>query len=107
MRNRIEKRLRHYWHEVYYFFGSKLADEIAMTCKKATEKMDLPDDQKNISDHFRVWLHTSLCQACSNYKSLTLALRNAIRNLVKNKGYSPQKIEKLNQDLVKKFVKVD
>ena len=103
MLKRIEKVLRHYWHDLYYFVTSKTGEEFAMTCKDVTEKIDLPDSRKTVMDKFRVFLHVSLCQACSNYKALTLALRQAIKKLISAQKYSDNDLKKLNQDLLKRF----
>lgn len=105
MLDRIEKILRHYWHDFYYFITSEPGEKFAMTCKDATEKIDLPDDQKTLKDRFRVLLHVSLCQACSNYKKLSLLLRQMIKRLVVSQKKHPVEIDKLNQSLLKKFEK--
>jgi len=105
MLNRIKKLFRHYWHDLYYFLSDKKGIEYAMTCKDATEKIDLNDQTKTINDKFRVKLHVSLCQACDNYYSLSQMLRAALRKLMSSHKPSKSSLEKINKELVDKYAK--
>lgn len=105
MLKRLKKQFRHYWHDLYYYLTNKKGVEFAMTCKDATEKIDLADQTKTITDKFRVKLHVSVCQACNNYYSLSQMLRAAIRKVMAAHKDKNSNLDKLNQELVKKYSK--
>lgn len=96
------QRLRHYWHEIYYFFASEKAIEFAMHCKDVAEKIDLQGPTASWTQDFRLRLHLSLCQACKNYFDISVALKQAVRELIKDSAYSGS-VKILNQELLKKF----
>lgn len=103
MLQNIRKKIRLYWHDLYYFLASKQGIHFAMTCKDATAKIDLNDQAVTITDKTRLKLHISLCQACYNYYSLSQTLRRLIRKLVISNKNSKADLEKLNRDLLKKY----
>lgn len=79
-----------------------------MTCKDATEKIDLKDRGLSLFTRFRLWLHLSLCQACANYHELSLALGKAVRDYAKTLGKpdgTQVDVERINDQLVKKYSK--
>lgn len=98
----LKEKLRYYWHETYYAVVSERGIEFAMSCKDVTERIDLGNMPTSFVDRLRFRLHLSLCQACLNYSNMSKALRRAVRELMKL-GESPFNMEKLNQQLLKKF----
>lgn len=62
--------LRQIWHGIYYAIAPESAQEYALTCKEAVTEMNT----KKVSS-FRVRLHVSLCQSCSNYEGYSRWLR--------------------------------
>lgn len=103
MLNRLEKLVRHSWHNIYYFFASDKGVNFAMTCREATEKIDLSDQSKNLTDKLRVKLHISLCQACNNYYKFSYLLKKIIKKISRLRSSSKKHLEKLNKDLLKKI----
>ena len=103
MLNRFKKLIRHYWHDGYYFFVSDKGVDFAMTCREATEKIDLQDLSKSITEKTRVRLHVSLCQACNNYFKFSSSLRSAVKKIVSSKQHTKTELDKLNDDLLQKF----
>lgn len=105
MLSKLKKKFRHYWHDLYYYLTDQKGADFAMTCKDATEKIDLSDLAQTNTDKFRVQLHVSLCQACNNYYSLSQMLRAAVRKLMMSQKVSKMNLEKLNQSLIEKYSK--
>jgi hypothetical protein len=105
MLNRLEKLIRHFWHDVYYSIFSNKGVDFAMTCREATEKIDLSDQSKTSHDKLRVSLHISLCQACNNYYKFSNLLKNALKKASSFHSDNKKNLEKLNKDLLKKFSK--
>lgn len=105
MSYKFRKLIRHFWHDIYYFFASDRGVRFAMTCRDATEKIDLSDQAKTNLDKARVKLHVSLCQSCNNYYSFSQVLRRALKKLMKPDHKSVESLEKLNTDLVHKYSK--
>lgn len=54
--------LREIWYGIYYAVAPNTVQEYALTCKEAVSEINTKKDR-----HFRVKLHLSLCQACTNY----------------------------------------
>ena len=75
-----------------------------MTCKDVTEKIDLGQVPPTWVGRFRLRLHLSFCQACKNYFDVCQELRRIVRGLVE-KSLTQTEIERLNQELIKKFAK--
>lgn len=101
----IKKRIRHYWHDLYYAVSPDKGVDFAMKCKDAAEMIDLKKIPADFLGKARFYLHLSLCQACSNYFEASRALKQAVQNLVgKNEA---NHIKKLNEDLLKKHAKKD
>ena len=76
--------------------------KIRMTCKEATEKMDLGVGRLSFLGWLRLELHLVICLACRRYLALTEALKRLIRETVFKKEKLVE-IGRLNQDLLKKF----
>ena len=96
----IKKKLRHYWHDLYYFLASDEAVEFAMRCQHVAEKVDIENTEASLKDRFRFYLHLSVCQACSNYANLSGVLKRAILKVV-SQPRSTQ-LDQLNQRLIVK-----
>lgn len=105
MFNRLEKMIRHYWHDLYYFFASDKGVDFAMTCREATEKIDLRDQAKTTNEKIRVQLHVSLCQACNNYNQFSRILNKALKKVMSLNARTQSEITKLNEALLRKFSK--
>lgn len=105
MLHKLNKKIRHYWHDLYYYFASKKGVDFAMTCQDATAKIDLSDQAKTTTDKARVKLHLSLCQACNNYHTFSQVLRRALRKITATQKSKRSDLEKLNHDLLKKYSK--
>lgn len=63
-----------------------------MNCREAAEKIDLGEAR------WRVWLHVLHCRGCRMYRRATRILGELTR-----KAVAPERLEKLNEDLVSKF----
>lgn len=103
MKRLINKSLRFIWHGFFYILAPKRAVEFAMSCKEVTEKIDLSDQVHNPKERFRLKLHLSLCQACSNYHQSSKILGDAIRIAWSQHFHSDSELEKLNQRLLNNF----
>ena len=103
MLNRLEKIIRYYWHDIYYFFASEKGIDFAMTCRDATEKIDLSDQSKTAREKMRLKLHVSLCQACNNYYKFSHLLKTVTKKASELPSESKKRLENLNKDLLKKF----
>ncbi|AZZ36359.1 hypothetical protein CIK05_05990 [Bdellovibrio sp. qaytius] len=101
----LKKRIRHYWHDLYYNVVSDNGVKFAMTCKDVTEKIDLNDQSKTQLEKFRVKLHVSLCQACHNYYSFSQTLKTAFKKLMTSSKPTKTDLEKLNRELLQKYSK--
>jgi len=98
---KLREKLRHYWHETYYFLAPKSGVEFGMKCREVVEKIDLGQRPATWIGRFRIRLHLSFCQACKNYFDISQALKRAIRGLM-HKGETSVDLERLNQELMKK-----
>lgn len=105
MLNTLIKKIRQYWHDLYYFLASKAGVDFAMTCQDATAKIDLRDQNKSAVDKARVNLHISLCQACNNYYTFSRVLSLAIKKLLTNNTNNKSEIDNLNKELLKRHSK--
>lgn len=105
MLNRLKNWIKHYWHDGYYFFVSDKGVDFAMTCREATEKVDLNDQAKSATDKVRIKLHVSLCQACNNYYKFSISLRSAVKKAISSQQRTKSELDKLNRDLLRKFLK--
>ncbi len=92
------ERLKHYWHEVYYFFFRR--------CKDVAELIDLGEEPATLMGRIRYRLHIAFCKACRNYLNLTQVLREVIRETLR-KSIDPARIDQLNQKLLQKLSKRD
>lgn len=101
----ITKKIKKLWHDLYYKLANKKLINFALTCQEATAKVDLSDQNKNILSSFRLNLHLSLCQSCSNYSKTSLHINTSFKELKKINLIHPQKIEELNKELLKKYSK--
>jgi hypothetical protein len=99
---KLSHRIRHYWHELYYFLATPRGVHFAMNCKDVTEKIDLHEMPAGFWGRFRFWLHISFCQACKNYLDLSQALRRAIRGYTKIQNYKVD-LNRLTQSLLQKY----
>ena len=97
----IKEKIRYIFHELYYKLTPPGGVEFAMTCKQATELIDLRKRPGSFRDRFRLWLHLRICQACNYYFKASRALRRAVIEMLKN---TEEKIDLkgLNQELLKK-----
>jgi hypothetical protein len=98
----MKQKLRHYWHHLYYAFSSRSGVEFAMRCKDVTEIVDLGKRPTTLIGRLRFRLHLSLCQACQNYFDTTQTLKEALRSFI-NKNKVPVQMDRLNEDLMKKY----
>lgn len=99
---KLSQKIRHYWHELYYFLATKGGVEFALRCQKVAEEVDLTLSSTSLKLRLRYSLHLSLCQACQNYFDSSKCLRQSIRNFVMNSEKSAN-IEHLNKKLLKRF----
>ena len=100
------KKLRHFWHDLYYALASEGGVKFAMKCQDAAEIIDLGQEPSTFVGRMRFRLHMSLCQACRNYRDATKALRKAVRELAE-KNSQGLHLDRLNQDLLRKFSRKD
>lgn len=105
MLHHFKKIVRKAWHDIYYFWASKKGVDFALTCREATENIDLNDQAKTAQGKLRVKLHISLCQACNNYYSFSRSLSRALKKLVQARPKTDSDLDKLNNELVQKFSK--
>ena len=101
---RLTEKIRHYWHDLYYYFASDRGVEFAMRCKDIAEQVDVKNPQATFTDRIRFNFHISLCQGCKNYLDTTKALRQAVQKAVLN-AEKPARLKKLNKDLLTKHLK--
>jgi hypothetical protein len=97
----MKEKLRYWFHELYYKLVPPSGIEFAMTCRQATEIIDLGTRPSTVRDHFRLWLHLRLCQACNYYYKASQALSRAVREMLKRKEELVN-VRQLNQELLKK-----
>lgn len=93
---RLTQRLRHYWHEIYYFLAPEAAVRWALKCRDVTARMDIEGRK---TGGFRFWLHLSLCQACKNYFEVSEALARAAREY-STKAAAEIPLDAFNQRLI-------
>lgn len=98
---KIGKKLRRYWHDLYYAVVSKRGEDLALHCRDAARLVNVSSEETDARTKLRLLLHLSLCQACSNYASFTRLLRDRLRA----PEPSPKQVERLNEELVKKLAK--
>lgn len=73
-----------------------------MTCKEVVGQLDLPESPRGFRPAVRHALHLSFCEACRNYRKLSVALRKALR-VYANNNPPASDLERLNQDLLRKY----
>ena len=93
-------RLLNLWHDLYYKFTGIWGDKFALTCKEATEQVNVAAPG-NFVLWFRVRLHISLCQACRFYARVSRALGQALQKLMQES--EEVDLEGMNRDLLKKY----
>jgi tagatose-1,6-bisphosphate aldolase non-catalytic subunit AgaZ/GatZ len=101
----LKERLRHYWHELYYKLASPAGVEFGMRCKHVVEQIDLGDEPATWRGWFRLKLHLSFCQACNYYFKASKALRRAVQEMAKSSSQTAIDLEKINQELLKKYTR--
>lgn len=105
MLHKLRKKIRHYWHNIYFAITADKGADFAMTCKEVTEEIDLPSSDSNSLQKARVKLHVSLCQACHNYYSFSQILKKLTRKFFISQKLDEKKIEQLNRKLLNKYQK--
>lgn len=99
----MKKKLRHFWHELFYMLAPSSVQKFGMTCKEAVSQMDIKDENTSFLMWFRLKLHLSFCQACNNYFRASRALGRAIRKLMK--GSETFDLERINDELLRKHTR--
>lgn len=74
----------------------------AMRCKEVARHIDLNDSKMNAVGRFRMILHLSLCQACTNYRAFSVVLRKQAKQLTVRE-VSSEEIKTLNNRLLNHF----
>ena len=74
--------------------------KLRMSCKEASEKMDLGVGRLSFLTWLRLELHLLICLACRRYLAMSQALRSVARELVSGKSFD---FERLNRELREKF----
>lgn len=105
MLSHFKKMFRKIWHDVYYYFASDRGVEFAMTCREASEGIDLKDQNKTLKNKFRLKLHMSLCQSCNNYYIFSQSLSRTIKKALFFHKDNQQDLDQLNTKLLEKFSK--
>jgi hypothetical protein len=100
----LKEMLRRRWHDLYYKLTGARGESFALTCKEASEAIDLDEIPKKRFARLRLMLHQSVCLSCQNYYAATQALKIAVRKLVQ-KSDQTSSVERINKELVKKYVK--
>jgi hypothetical protein len=67
----IKNKLRHHWHDFYYAFPLPGKVDLALRCKDVADEVDLGFPSQAPTQVLRLFLHFSLCQACSNYRAFS------------------------------------
>src|SRR6218665_891834 len=93
--------LRRYWHDLYYKMAPAAGVEFAMRCKAVAQKVDLEDPSETPREWFRFRLHLSLCQACSYYHRTSVALKQAVAEMLEESNQAID-LEVINEELVGK-----
>lgn len=102
---RLKEKLQEYYHDLYYRLAPNKGVDFAMKCKDVTAKIDLGEEPTGLMGLVRFRLHIGLCQACRYYLNGSMALKKAIREMVKH-GEDSIDVERLNQKLLRKYSKV-
>lgn len=96
----LKTKIKKIWHDLFYRLASDQSVDFALTCKEATEKVDVGVSKK-LKERLRLALHLSLCEGCHNYLKITQTLRRAIQNAVAQSEKN-DRLENLNKELLKK-----
>jgi hypothetical protein len=99
---KLKNILRRIWHDIFYVLTPGFGLKFAMRCKDVTEYIDLGLVPNQASKRFRLKLHLSLCQACSNYLKMTQVLNRAAHEMF-SQNYTEYNFEKMNEKLLVKF----
>lgn len=101
---KANRKLRKFWHDLYYQSSSDKLSDFALKCRDVSADIDLHRQPRTLKDHFRLWLHFSLCQGCKDYSEISKALSNALR---KRTTMTSVQADDLNKRLLDKYGRLD
>ena len=97
-------KLRKVWHDLYYALASERAAKFAMCCRDVAAQVDISDSVDSWILSFRLKLHVSLCQACSNYLVFSRFLKQKMALLSRQK-FDAKDLVDVNQKLMQEHAR--
>jgi len=100
---KLAKKLRRYWHDVYFAIAPASGVEFAMKCRDVAHVIDLGENPSDLTQKLRFHLHLSVCQACTNYFRFSAFLKKKLRPKKSDDQSMNKQAAELNRKLLTEF----